>query len=762
MDYSISKMKRLFMKIFLVLIAVLPFLTYSQTDENLTPEERAYLFHIVKKSPILDTNMGRYFDYKGPIIKYPNKSINYDSIEMLIIYKPELLIIRREEIAKTEKGLIGEAANKMALWELNKVLLAKREGEKELEPYLNKYLRFEKMLITYLPPAALKEKGGKLEPNKKLENLTNPSLSFDDKIAFLESFQFLNDNDRLVTVKAMNQAVNQYIEVRSLEIYRALGGEADVYKNVLVAAGDGSMTTGVLEEREKDEKGRWNQGLPKAVGLFPYQVELKTKEGRKDQSIEPLLFTETDFQTVGNNKMTNLHFDVWGYNSEKQTTVVIEKNGITYHLFGSGKTRFLSPDSTFSDGATFQAMINDLEFRRIGKLNDMIYGKKGFDYLIAYNEKKKDETELKIIKREKKYSDFGYTPIVTKKKMSRKVKKQKKNTPAGKQIDYQPTTLSNKEKRREEQNTIVGLNRLYDEYRRTIADLKKQKQEALDLMAKYKRRLDYYKQLMGLNWATYSVKDGLYTFQDSSTFDMYTQEFQFKATKEKEAFEVRLLAIPESCLSDLADEVMLHIGLVDALPKYDSRLRLELNDVFESDKWALNRNLFEKKDSVALRQFFEGLLNKKVDFSIKAKGQGIGMWNGSRTVKNYQPVEEMSYNGSRMDSTYQRLRKSELFVILDRTIMVEVNSYTDPVASSMSIDNKAISEIMSKYKLSKNDILSVYRTATILKKMKQEINLLAGTYLDRDSAKIVIDRFNKTMAKVKIGVGSTSIRLSDL
>ena len=67
-----------------------------------------------------------------------------------------------------------------------------------------------------------------------------------------------------------------------------------------------------------------------------------------------------------------------------------------------------------------------------------------------------------------------------------------------------------------------------------------------------------------------------------------------------------------------------------------------------------------------------------------------------------------------------------------------------------------------EYKLSKNDILSVYRTATILKKMKQEINLLAGTYLDRTNAKIVIDRFNKEMSKVKISVGITSIRLSDL
>ena len=131
-------------------------------------------------------------------------------------------------------------------------------------------------------------------------------------------------------------------------------------------------------------------------------------------------------------------------------------------------------------------------------------------------------------------------------------------------------------------------------------------------------------------------------------------------------------------------------------------------------------------------------------------------------MKDFKPKEEMSYNGSRMDSTYLRLRKSEMFVILDRFIKVEVNSYTDPVVSNLAIDNKTVLDAMKKYKLSKNDVLSVLRTATILKKMKLEINLLAGTYLDRTNAKIVIDRFNKEMSKVKIAVGITSIRLSEL
>ncbi len=86
------------------------------------------------------------------------------------------------------------------------------------------------------------------------------------------------------------------------------------------------------------------------------------------------------------------------------------------------------------------------------------------------------------------------------------------------------------------------------------------------LMDKYQIRLSHFKQLMGLNWASYTEKDGLYTFSDSCTFDMYTQEFIFPAKYEAEDFEVRLIAIPESCLSEQADEVMLHINVTDAEP----------------------------------------------------------------------------------------------------------------------------------------------------------------------------------------------------
>ena len=755
------------MKHFLRLLFFLPLFIQAQVNEGLTAEERAYLFHVVRKSPILETNIGRYFDYLGPDIRFANKDINYDSVELIIMNQPDLLIIRREEIAKSPKGILSEVANKMAIWELNCLLHAKRGSDDELKPFQEKYARFEKMLVANLPPAALKVEDGAAFPHPKLINALNPSLSLDDKTAMIATFRFLNLNDQLVTMEAIHTCINTYVQDRSLEIFRLLGGVADHFQNVLVAAGDGSSTTGLLEEREKDEKGRWNKGLPKAVGLFPYQLQLKPVATKKDPEIISLLATTTDLKTIGNGRETNVHLDVWGYNSKKQTTVVIERNGISYHLFGAGDTRFLSPDSTFSEGATFQSIINELEFNRIAKLHEMIFGKRGFDYWIDYNKKKKDEVELKIEINEKNFSDLTMRPMSTKKKPSRaKRKEQKRQQQNHTKDDKIPDTTvdGGKKQKGKSQNDIVYLYNMFEAYKKKIAELELQRADAVALMERYQSRLSAFKQLMGLNWATYTENEGLYTFSDSSTFDMYTQEFIFPPKQQEEDFEVRLIAIPETCLSEQADEVMLHINVTDAEPLYDARLQIELLNQFGSDKWDLHRSLFSQEDSVALMQFFEGLLDKNRVFSIIARGQGVGEWNGLRVIKANQPQEEQEKTAkfSHDDPEMLRLRRSEVYVFLEREIKLEVNSYTDPRNSNIESVTPEMQKAMSAYGLSKNDLLSAYRTANIMRKMKEEINVLAGTYLDREKARIVIDRFNKEWSRVRISVGPTSFKLSEI
>ena len=763
-----------------LLISILSFFTvFSQGKGKLSPEEQAYLFHIVRKSPILEKNIGRYLEYRGPNITFASGETNYDSIESILINNPEYLFIRTSEIAKSPKGLIAETANKMALWELNKILLAKRlEDETEMAIYGSKIEQFENILVKVLPPRATKEDSKGLQPHKKIYNLLDPSMNFEDRRSMIEGYHFLNQSDQLNTLDAINIAINKYVEKRTYTFYKALGGESEMFSNILVAVGDGSNTSGLLEEREKDENGRWNRGLPKAVGLFPYQIEMILNE-KRNTVIEPKRFTTNKFKLVGNNKITNLHFDVWGYNSKKQTTVVIEKNGLSYHLFGSGQTRFLSPDSTFSDGITFQTIINELKNVKIKTLHDRIFGKRGFDYWIGHYEKKKEEAAKEIKKLEIEYNDFGFTSIQTKNKMSRKGKREIKelrekkphNTiDPEKTANAKPKTDSQKDKRSIVQDRLIAENEAYKSYVKNIKDLKYEKANAEKIMAEYQQKLAYYNSLIGTNWAKYTYEDGVYTFQDSTIFDMRTQEFQFKESQDTTSFEVRLLSIPYSSMSQDADEVMMHIHLTDAEPAYDARLQIHLEDAFGSDEFTLDKQLITKEDSVAVKQLFESLLNKKLPIVMKVRGQGVGTWNGFKTVKAPNVKELSSYPGStpearresRMDTSYMRLRKTELIIKTKNNITFEVNSYTDPVSSNLDINNPAVLSAMQKYGLSKNDILSAYRSAFILKKMRQELNILAGEYLDQQTAKIVLDRLNAEVDKAKVFIGKASFKVKEL
>jgi hypothetical protein len=115
-----------------------------------------------------------------------------------------------------------------------------------------------------------------------------------------------------------------------------------------------------------------------------------------------------------------------------------------------------------------------------------------------------------------------------------------------------------------------------------------------------------------------------------------------------------------------------------------------------------------------------------------------------------------------MDSTFSRLRKTELIIKTKQTIQFEINSYTDPVNSNLTITNPLIQSLITKNNLSKNDVLSAYRTGFILKKIKQELNILAGEYLDPPTAKIVIDRLNTEIEKSKVLIGKASIKLIQL
>jgi hypothetical protein len=353
--------------------------------------------------------------------------------------------------------------------------------------------------------------------------------------------------------------------------------------------------------------------------------------------------------------------------------------------------------------------------------------------------------------------------------VKRKKKKALKKSTGGEFI-AQPKTDSGKKTRKKEQEGLVYLYGEYERYKKIIEELEIEKKKAIDLLAIYQRRLDNYKSAMGYHWVDFTEKDGLYTFADSSTFDISTQEFTFKADTLKTPFEVRLIAIPDGPLSDNADEVMLHVNLADSKPGFDARVQLNLVDQFESNKWELNKPLFQQSDSVSVRQLFEALLDKKLPFSIIARGQGVGKWNGTNVIRATDRTEWNAYMGgtdeerqkAKMDSSNVRLRSTQVNVFLNRGILLEINTFTDPVKTNLKAPNESIQTELNKYHLSGNDYLSALRTAAVIQKLKTELNVLAGTYLSREEAKIVIDRLNKQLDGVRVSCGPTSFKWQEL
>ena len=735
---------------------------WAQQDDNLLAFERACLFHIVKKSPSLDNNFGPYFEYSGPLVSFPNGQINYDSIEQIITNRPDLLFIRKKEISKGSVGLLAELSNKMAVLELNKILLEKRTSIAANKNFDNpRYKTFETIFTDNLPPNALIINDSIKRPNKDIYLFTDPSLTFKQKVEFLSKNKSYSEEDKRNIILSFYNAINSYVQKRCFEFYTSLGGIASDFESYLIAAGEGGNTAGLLAEFEKNLSGKWSISLPRAIGLFPYQIEeLNT------QKIEPKRISTIEMRTMGNNRITNLHFDVWGYNSEKQTTVVIEKNGKNYVLFGAEDTKFLSPDSSFSNGNTLLSVIQELEQKDIGKLKERISGKKGIEERLKTKIDKRNQVYQSIQKEESNYMQFSNGNITVKKRATRRIRNARRKAldfvSAPPNQNNLPTIKSKKKKRKKKQSDLIELYHEYEDLTKQIQELQITRTKELEKLTYYSDRLDFYKTAMGEQILSYTLKDSLYIFEDSSTFDLISQEFQFKPSLTSENFFVRLISIPDNAKASSADEVMLHVSKIEQDPKLTATINLNLSDQFESDKFELKHNLFLPTDSLSLKTISEIILAHRTPLTIRANGFGIGHWDGNTVLKDPNPQELESYPILKNDSTFARLRKTALYVQTNNKLEIEIESFTDPVKSGIQIYNKNLLETATKYNLSKNDLLSGLRTKAVLIKFQDEFIKWVGKNYDAEKARVIIDRFNQEFMKTKVYIGTVSFKLKEL
>ena len=751
------------LKILWVILAVVWLqIAWTQADRELTPELKAYLFHTVRKSPILERNIGKAFEYSGPLIKLEDGQINYDSIDKILIIDPQLLVIRSELLRKSPKGILTEACNKTAIYEMCRQIALYNEGATLGSlPFL---LNYYTLLFKELPNEFQRGKcyDALFNPNFSTVLLTN--VAFNERMYLMRLQTSLKVDEFKLLFEAQEKAINKAIGERTFQLFGLLGGKSNKFESILMAAGDGSYTEGLLRERDRDENGEWNKGLPKAIGLFPYEV-VTTQE--KKPELKTKRISERALYTYGNNQNSELHFDVWGYNSSNQTTVIVEKGNKQYPLFGSESTRFLTPDSTFSKGITFMKILNDLYQITHLDLEDKLYGKEGLSLQVNASRKALGEIETAINQKEGELGELYKHNYSTLHKTNKPMRKKKKEGKPEIISNMQPITKAKKKAKFYKQSDLVYLYGAYDDELVNYENLSK---EFNTLYDEYNVNLDLYnkyKFVLGSNWQSFTEKDGLYTFSDGATFDIFTQNLTFPAHDSIELIQVRLLSIPEDFEGNKSDEIMMHISMVDAEPFYDSDFQVAFKDVFNPDAFVYEGHIFNLSDSVFLKQWFTEYKKSKLPVSVILEGNGIGKWLDSIIIRDPMQTEISNYpgndteerNASRMSFEFKSLRQSQIKLNIDRTLQIHISSTTDPVKSNLNTSALSLEKWMKSYDFSRNEMLSMLRTQALLVQLKKELISNAAKYLDQSIAKQFIDEIEMVINKTKYRVGEKLVKL---
>lgn len=734
----------------------------GQADRELTPEVKAYLFHTVRKSPILERNIGKAFEYNGPLIKLEDGQINYDSIDKILIIEPNYLVIRNETLRRSSKGILTEACNKTALYEMCQQIAMYRDGAslKSL-PLLSKYFSY---LFAALPDEFQRGKNYDFLLNDQVSPILQTNVSFNERLFLAQMEGSFKANDCKKLFEAQEKSINQAISERTKQLFLQLGGRSNRFESFLLAAGDGSYTEGLLRERDRDENGEWNKGLPRAIGLFPYEVKL---EGEKKNELKTLRITEKSMYTYGNNQNTEVHFDVWGYNSNNQTTVIVEKGNHQYPLFGSESTRFLTPDSTFSKGNTFMKILNDLYQGTFLDLRNQLFDKEGLDPQLKAAQQLLGEIETAINEKEGQLGELYKEDYRTSNRMKKEEKKRLKATQLGQEKDAKPTTKARKKAKNKKQWDLVELYGAYDE---TLAIVDALTDEYNSVAHDYNAHLDLYNQyksVLGTQWMPFKVVDGLYTFSDGTTFDIYTQNLTFPANDSIELIQVRLLSIPEDFEGNKSDEIMMHVSMVDAEPFYDADFEVKFQDVFAPDSYQFNNTIFSVKDSVFFKQLFGEFKKNPLLISFDLEGQGIGKWQDSTILRDPLQTELSGYPGNTIDEKriaresieFKSLRQSRVQLKINRNLQIHVLSTTDPVASNLNSSLFSVETLMKSYDISRNEVLSLLRTRSLVNQLKKELVANAAIYLPSSDAKRFIDEIEGAFNKSKYRVGDKTVKL---
>ncbi len=717
-------------KYFLFLLTgIFSFNITSQTSAFLTNEEKAYMYHIVMKSPTLNRNLEYIFNYTGTYnTKDPD---DYLYVEKEIINEPSLLSIELSEFQHQSNGIAAELAVKMALWTLYNELKkgVEEKNNEAISPIYQDFLdslkvRVPKRLIqekTSISKGLAKEDGKKVKSislDKDVIKLLNPNLTYNLRKELIMKINGLDVSEERQLMDAIHETIKEYTERKSKDIFKMLGMKDDLQTNFLLAAGDGSGTAGLLGEKETDNVD--DKGKPKGVGLFTYKTSILSSDNREE--LYPKKEPKETLLTIGKGEKTNLHLSMWGFNYSTQTAVVITKGEKTYLLYGSKHTGELSPDPAFNNKEkTYKNHIIELETVMIPEWEKEVFGEKGLEEKLKQYKIDKDELLLNIQKNEYEVSNL-------------RIQRQKKNQ---KKIKRLGGTLTKQHER------LSALNKKIEESEEEF-EIGKTK---LDEM---KFRLRVMKENLGEYEQKFKQQDHLsYRFEDGTIFNLKTQDLIFEADNEPQEVYLQLLAIGSNPMSFYADEVQLNIAVSKINSSFTpvEHVELYLVDAFKPDRFRLDSLAFKKEADYLFTKMIQYVIDEDISLTFNLEGKGIGekRATGIYPVNNVLESELKEYPGNttlEKDSIkntpqFKELRVTEGHIhFTKKDLTFDLASYTDPVKSNVFSRSSSLTSFNKQHpEINANHVLSGLRTYAVYEKLIQKMIKVSNLHLKNDKEK---------------------------
>ncbi len=604
------------------------------------------------QSPVLEKNIGNCFIYHG---KLPYKGnpiyliIDYDQIEKNIVQNPEVLTINFERIKHSSTGIIAETSTKLSLWELYNHLKKCDISNASIYQY------FYNNIKKCIPEKYNNSK----QINEILNQLIDPSTRMEKKIETLGSLKKMTILEQKKILEKWNKLVNEYVASKSDLYFHLLTQDSSYYKGILIAAGEGSGSAGLLNEYETIPGDITRRGNGKGAGLFTYEIKTENEELTVHSKPQVKINSLKEYHTM-------LHFSLWGMNSMLKPTIVIEKNNKSYLLYANYQTKDLSPDPFFGEGKTYHDLLEDYKIRKIEKSKKELYGENGLQSLLT-KEFEKRENLLNLITKEEE------------------------------EIDSLDPTKENYLKIIENKRQLINSYKESLNSRRERIFSLEQKVKSLNLeIYEAETRYKKMKAKLGENIQQWNKIDSLYIFKDSTVFNYITQDLIFPVNKNEEIINIQLLAMGVNLFAKKVDEVQLYINITDGersayflKNSYLPEFRKEI--YYKSDEY--ETNVFFSNQELDLLDKYNTLINKNPDKLIVKLIAGGIYSNDSINGIDKTKILKVSYpsksieekNKNKNSPEYINARKSVIQINhLNDTVYLVIKSYTDPIKTNLS------------------------------------------------------------------------------